>query len=115
MANLLLTHKYYGIMALRELTSDGRLAVCRCVDERKRTLPGLAMTPQQIAEMQARGIPISSRGMQEYYDEIQSATNWNIEPMFKRGSDINQLWEMEKDAQERVLSARKKDIRNFGK
>jgi hypothetical protein len=40
-------------MAKRVFTSNGRTASCRCVNEIKRTIPGLAMTPSQVAEMAA--------------------------------------------------------------
>lgn len=98
-------------MSSRNLTSNlVRVAICVCTNERKRTIAGLAMTPQQIAEMASRGAPISSQSMQAYYDGMVSDNNWTIEPMFKRGADINQLWELEQTARQRVLSARKKEL-----
>lgn len=101
-------------MAERKFTSASRLAKCRCVDEVKRTIAGLAMTPAQVAELTARGIPVSTKGMQEYYDESPNPMSFTVEPMFKRGADINQLWELEKDAQSKFLSARKYDIKRNG-
>lgn len=68
------------------------------------------MTPQQIAEMASRGAPVSSQSMQAYYDGMASDNNWTIEPMFKRGADVNQLWELEQNTRQRVLSARKKEL-----
>jgi hypothetical protein len=40
--------------------------------------------------------------------------SFTVEPLFKRGADINQLWELEKDAQSKFLSARKNDISRNG-
>lgn len=97
-------------MAKREFTSVTRLASCKCKDEIKRTIGGLAMTPRQVAEMAARGVPVTSQAAAGIYDENQSPTNYIVEPLYKRGADINQLWEMEKDAQNRFLRARKRDI-----
>lgn len=77
----------------------------------KRTIPGLSLTPAQIKQMADRGIPISPRGMQEFYN---SEKGWYVDPIFRRGADINQLWEMEKNAQARVLSARKRDVLKYG-
>lgn len=100
-------------MAKRIMTS-----VCRTChtpytsNDVKRTIPGLAMTPQQVKELAERGIPVSARGVQEFYNE---ETGWYVEPMFRRGADINQLWEMEKTAQARVLSARRRDVSKYGK
>lgn len=99
------------IMAVRTLNPVGlRTASCKCVNEVKRTIEGLAMTPQQIAEMAQRGVPISPQNMQGYYDGMAGDNNWRVEPMFRRGADINQLWEMEQTARQRILSARKKEI-----
>lgn len=97
-------------MAQRIFTSNGRLATCKCCKEIKRTISGLAMTPQQIAEMAQRGVPVSPQNMQAYYDGMAGDNNWSVEPMFKRGADINQLWEIEQNSRDRILQARKKEL-----
>lgn len=101
-------------MAERKFTTISRLAKCRCAHEVKRTIAGLAMTPAQVAELTARGIPVSAKGMQEYFDDSPNPMSFTVEPMFKRGADINQLWELEKAAQDKFLSARKNDIKRNG-
>lgn len=97
-------------MAKRILDGKGNFATCLCKrTDVKRTIPDLAMTPQQIAEMAARGVPVSSKSMQQYYEGMATDNHWSIEPMFKRGADINQLWEIEKTSQEKILNARRKE------
>lgn len=99
-------------MARRIMTSEGRVCDTPYSDnDKKKTIPGLAMTPAQVKQLAERGIPVSTAGMQEFYDADKG---WRIEPMFARGADICQLWEMEHNAQSRVLSARKKDIARYG-
>lgn len=97
----------------REFSNYLNLASCKVKDEIKRTIPGLSMTPAQVSEMAARGVPVTSQ-IAVMYDENQSPTNFEVEPMLKRGADINQLWELEQSSRDKVLSARKKDIRNNG-
>lgn len=100
-------------MARRIMTSVGRTCSTPYTQkDKKKTLPGLAMTPAQVKQLAERGIPVSTAGMQEFYD---GEKGWRVEPMFARGADINQLWEMEHVAQSRVLSARKKDINRYGR
>lgn len=101
-------------MAKRVFDCNMRLATCKCSNEIKRTIPGLAMTPAEVSEMAARGVPISSQ-IAAVYDENQSPTNFEVEPMLKRGADINQLWELEQSSRDKLLSARRKDIQNYGK
>ena len=100
-------------MARRIMTSVGRTCSTPYTEnDKKKTLPGLAMTPAQVKQLAERGIPVSTAGMQEFYD---GEKGWRVEPMFARGADICQLWEMEQAAQNRVLSARKKDISRYGR
>lgn len=101
-------------MAKRIFTSSGK--TCDCVfsplRDKKQTIPGLAMTPSQVKQLADRGLPVSTPNMQEFYSD---STGWSVEPMFQRGADICQLWEMEQIAQAKVLSARRKDIARYGK
>lgn len=101
-------------MAKRVFTSNGRTVSCRCVNEVKRTIPGLAMTPSQVAEMAARGIPVSTQSAPDMYDEVQNPSNFEVEPLFKRGADINQIWELSQDARDKFVQARKRDIQHNG-
>lgn len=99
-------------MNRRLSAGNERFATCKCtIDDFKRTIPDLAMTPQQVKSLADRGIPVSTTGMQQIYDANDDS--WRIEPMLKRGADICQLWEMEKSAQRRVLNARRKDATMF--
>lgn len=55
-----------------------------------------AITPRQIAELTARGIPITPQAVER---EIKGSSDWHIEPVFRRGMDMATAWEMEQRAQ----------------
>lgn len=78
---------------------------CKCdFDVRKdyeKTKPGLALTPQQVAEMSKRGIPVSP--MNVPFIDVAGDSSWNIEPQFCRDMDMATAWEMEKASQRKAL------------
>jgi hypothetical protein len=37
-----------------------------------------------------------------------------VEPLFKRGADINQIWELSQDARDKFVQVRKRDIQHNG-
>lgn len=100
------------IMANRKL--DGNCRACATpwqdTDFRK-TIPNQAMTPNQIKELADKGIPVSGQNASALYDE--KTAGWNLDPIFERGADICQLWEIEKAAQRRVMAAKKRDAMRF--
>ena len=60
----------------------------------ERTKPNLGLTPQQVAEMAKRGIPVSP--MNVNFIDVNGDASWNIEPQFRRDMDMATAWEMER-------------------
>ena len=67
----------------------------------ERTKPNLGLTPQQVAEMAKRGIPVSP--MNVNFIDVNGDASWNIEPQFCRDMDMATAWEMEKASQRKAL------------
>lgn len=67
----------------------------------ERTKPNLGLTPQQVAEMAKRGIPVSP--MNVNFIDVNGDASWNIEPQFRREMDMATAWEMEKASQRKAL------------
>ena len=67
----------------------------------ERTKPNLGLTPQQVAEMAKRGIPVSP--MNVNFIDVNGDASWNIEPQFRRDMDMATAWEMEKASQRKAL------------
>lgn len=61
-----------------------------------RTIADGAITPRQIAELTARGIPVTSQAVER---EIQGNDSWYVDPAFKRGMDMATAWELEQRSQ----------------
>ena len=60
------------------------------------TVQDAAITPRQIAELTARGIPISPQSVER---EIKGDNSWELDPAFKRGMDMATAWELQQRAQ----------------
>lgn len=87
----------------RNTKPDHTLARCE-FDVRKdfeRTKPNLGLTPQQVAEMAKRGIPVSP--MNVNFIDVNGDASWSIEPQFRRDMDMATAWEMEKASQRKAL------------
>lgn len=67
-----------------------------------RTVQDAAITPRQIAELTARGIPISPQNIER---EVQGNNSWHIDPVFRRQTDMATAWEMEQNAKARARFA----------
>nr|DAG85192.1 MAG TPA: hypothetical protein [Microviridae sp.] len=67
----------------------------------ERTKPNLGLTPQQVAEMAKRGIPVSP--MNVNFIDVNGDASWNIDPQFRRDMDMATAWEMEKASQRKAL------------
>ena len=80
------------------------------------TKPNLSLTPQNIKDLTDRGIAVNLPNEKQFLegDSISTAKSWDIEPVFKRGSDMCQLWELEQVSKNKVLKAHKVDKRKFG-
>ncbi len=56
----------------------------------ERTKPNLGLTPQQVADMAKRGIPVSP--MNVNFIDVNGDASWNIEPQFRRDMDMATAW-----------------------
>lgn len=87
----------------RNTKPDYRSTTCNFDVQRdyERTKPNLGLTPQQVAEMAKRGIPVSP--MNVNFIDVNGDASWNIEPQFRREMDMATAWEMEKASQRKAL------------
>lgn len=80
------------------------------------TKPGLSMTPSQVKELTDRGIAVSLPNEKQFLDGQNLPTSdWSVDPVFKRSTDMCELWELEKDTQNKLIGAHKADKKKFGK
>lgn len=99
-------------MAKRKLIAQLNLVNCKVVDDLELvTKPNLAMTPKQVQELTNRGIAVSLPNEKSFLDGSPSTTDWSIDPIFRRDSDMCSMWELSRDCQGRILKAQKADKR----
>lgn len=67
-----------------------------------RTVQDGAITPRQIAELTARGIPIAPQAVER---DVKGNDSWNIDPIFRRNMDMATAWELEKQSQAKAKYA----------
>lgn len=101
-------------MAKRILQAQLRPCSCRLNTDvdMLATKPGLAMTPSKVKELTDRGIAVSLPNDKTFLDG--GSTDWTVDAMFKRSADMCELWELEKNAQSKVLKAHKLDRKRYG-
>lgn len=88
----------------RNGTSRINLVTCKfdCEVDFTRTVENAAMTPRDIAELTAKGIPITPQAVER---EIQGNNSWQVEPIFRRNMDMATAWELEKTSQAKAKFA----------
>lgn len=84
-------------------------------DSESKTRPNLAYTPAQMADMVARGLPVSSFVESSFNDGSSSTTFDDLPIEHTRGIDINDVWNAQQDSRHKFAQANKSDISNFGK
>lgn len=99
----------------KRVISNG-IDVCSCIidpyKDRDVTKPHLAMTPQQVKELTDRGIAVSLPNGQ--FLDGESTEGWNVDPAFKRDSDLVSTWELETLSRSKLLRAHKSDRKKYG-
>lgn len=92
----------FTIMA-RNTNPDFKSVTCKFDVQKdfERTKPNLGLTPQQVADMAKRGIPVSP--MNVNFIDVSGDASWDIEPQFRRDMDMATAWEMEKASQRKAL------------
>lgn len=105
-------------MAKRIFQAQLKPVTCKTVTgvDYEITKPNLALTPQNIKDLTDRGIAVNLPNEKQFLegDSISTAKDWSVEPVFKRGADMCELWELEQVAKNKVLKAHKVDKRKFG-
>lgn len=82
----------------RNGTYKPKLCVCKfdIDNDFARTVEDGTITPRQIAELTARGIPVTPQAVQR---DIQGSDSWYVDPVFRRNMDMATAWELEQRAQ----------------
>lgn len=73
-------------------------------------VPGLAVTPAQMAIATANGLPISSSilGSDIIYEDITSS----VDPTYKRGMTREGLWNLSEDSKKKISRANYKSLKD---
>lgn len=66
----------------------------------------LSLTPSQIAEMTKKGIPVSTQSLQGIYET--PTQGHDVDPIYQRGVDMNDLWNAQKRVQTKVRNIKQK-------
>lgn len=87
---------------------------CHILDDGvQKTVPGLSVTPSQIAKMSEKGIPVSTPTAEQFFDGTFNPS-FDIPIEDRRGTDINDVWTASKEAKARILDAHRKDKEKYG-
>lgn len=83
---------------------------CRSVvysseDSYHRVRPNLAVTPAQMFEMAAHGVPISLQNASNFHDG-DTNPSWTVPPERVRGVDMADLWQMQQSSRAKLKKAR---------
>lgn len=67
----------------------------------------LAISPSTMLEMSQAGIPISAQMQDSNFYDGDSSPSVSLDPLDARGIDINDAWNMQKDARKKISKAYK--------
>ncbi|UPW41270.1 hypothetical protein [Sigmofec virus UA08Rod_4527] len=82
-------------------------------DEYIKVEQGLSVSPSQVAELTAKGIPVSSTNVSQFIDGSPNPS-FDLPIDELRGVDINDVWEASKEAARNLSNAQTKDINDYG-
>lgn len=71
-------------------------------------VPNLAVTPAQMSQMAARGIPIAAQSLDSFVDGV-SNPSYDLPIESQRGIDVVQVWDAQKSARKKIISAHQTD------
>lgn len=69
---------------------------------------GLTVTPAQMAELSAQGIPIGTQQLQGIYEDKVDGRSYDVSPENLRGVDMNDLWNMRQDTKNKLRNLKKR-------
>ena len=71
------------------------------------TRQGLAVTPAQMDELAAKGIPISSQSAMSQFQDGTPNPSWDSLPLEEtRGIDVAEIWQSSQDSKHKFRDAR---------
>lgn len=80
---------------------------CRRTDDDLPVQDGLALTPSMIGELTNRGIPISEPMAMQFFDGYKNIQDFDPGVVNRRGVDIAEVWEAQKDARSKFRKVHK--------
>lgn len=98
---------------IRKTGDIGVLANCSRAFGESVVHSGLAVTPAQMAQMVANGVPVSTTNAQDFYDGVENPS-WDMPLERLRGVDPATLWQKQKDIRSKVINAHKNDVATYG-
>lgn len=75
----------------------------------------LSVTPAEMLQMSERGIPISSHMRDGDFYDGDNQPLVTIDPIYMRGVDINDAWNAQQSAKQKLINAHLKDVEKYGK
>lgn len=102
-------------MAKRKMIATNEFAYCPLSDDNQFpiTIPGQAMTPSDIKSLADRGIAVSTQMSNTTSAEIIDE-GFFVDPIYRRDSDANTLWNLERTTRARFAEAQRKDKYRYG-
>lgn len=103
-------------MATRELNAGtNTLATCNVLNKYEKPVQsGLALTPRDVKEMTERGQAVSTPNIGQVQEDSASTGDWFIELPYRRGVDMNTVWEQSHITQNGLIRAHKLDKKRYG-
>lgn len=75
----------------------------------------LAVSPTEMNQMRERGIPIASQVDSTQFYDGDTSPSVSIDPMFRRGVDINDAWNLQEASKRKLNSAYVNDVKTYGR
>lgn len=102
-------------MATRTLTIPTQFADCiRKSPTELTTIPGLAMTPSEVKDLTDRGISVSTQISATQTTSSELENGFFVEPMFRRSIDVNDLWNLQRSTQSKIMETHKRNKQTYG-
>lgn len=79
-----------------------------------KTTSNLSTTPADIRRLVAQGIPVSSSNASSFCDGVAGVGALPLAIDERRGVDIVDAWNASRDAQSKLVSAHKADVKQYG-
>lgn len=94
---------------IKNIRRSKKSRVAHIVDDGfEKVVPGLSVSPSQMALMAEKGIPITAQLSDAFVDGVSNPP-FDIPIEDRRGIDVNAVWNAQKDARKRIIAAHKAD------